>query len=164
MEPLQILIGKGLPQIKFGMTKSQVTKILGNPDEKEVYQYSEQETDLTDAWHYDELGFSITFDEENDWLLGSIAVSMTPCLLDAQDVMDLSKMQLVQHLENIAIGKVEFDMDLDEETGLEMEVIFASDKNICFFLENDRVTEIKWSPIWADVESLDWPEDMGESN
>lgn len=164
MEPLQILIGKGLPQIKFGMTKSQVNKILGEPDETEVYQYSEDESDLTNAWHYDELGFSITFDQENDWLLGSIAVSQTPCVLGSVDIMDMTKEALVKHLEKLEVGKLEFDIDHDEESGVDIHVVFASEQNICFFLEDDRLSEVKWCPIWADVASLAWPEDVDESN
>ena len=86
-EAIQILLGEGLENVKFGMTKSQVNKILGTPDETEVYHFSEDEEDLTEAWHYDEHGFSVSFDQENDWLLGSIAVSQTSCLLEGMELM-----------------------------------------------------------------------------
>jgi len=159
MSAIQILLGEGLENVKFGMTKSQVNKILGKPDETEVYQFSEDESDLTEAWHYDDAGFSVSFDQENDWLLGSIAVSQTPCVLEGTDVMGMPKATLMSHLDKLEICDVEVDHQEDEEEGLHLEVIYSPDENICFFLEADKVSEVKWSPRWADTEMLDWPAD-----
>lgn len=156
---IEIVLGEGLPNVKFGMTKSQITKILGKPDETEVYQFSEDEKDLTEAWHYDDAGFSISFDQENDWLLGSIAVSQTPCLLHDQDIMGMDRASLLSFLEDAGFDDVETDVQQDDEEGLSLVVIYSPDENICFFLEDDEVTEVKWSPRWADTEMLDWPID-----
>lgn len=154
---IQILLGEGLENVKFGMTKSQVNKILGKPDESEVYHFSEEEEDLTEAWHYDEQGYSVSFDQENDWLLGSIAVSQTPCLLEGMSLMDMDRTALLDGLKALEIVDLEIEEQEDEEDGLKLEVIYSPDENICFFLENAKVTEVKWSPRWADTEMLDWP-------
>lgn len=159
MSAIQILLGEGLDNVKFGMTRSQVNKILGKPDETEVYQFSEEEKDLTEAWHYDETGFSISFDQENDWLLGSIAVSQTSCILEGADVMGMSKADLIDYLEKLEIGDLEFDKQVDEAENIDLTVIYSPDENICFFLDDDQVSEVKWSPRWADTEMLDWPID-----
>jgi len=157
--PIRILLGEGLEHVKFGMTRSQVNKILGKPDETEVYHFSEDEEDLTEAWHYDDQGFSVSFDQENDWLLGSIAVSQTPCVLEGMDVMDLNRDELIVGLKKLEIGDLEIDTQVDEAEGLSLEVIYSPDENICFFLEQEKVTEVKWSPRWTDAEILDWPMD-----
>ena len=156
---IQVLLGEGLENVKFGMTKSQVKKILGAPDETEVYHFSEDEEDLTEAWHYDEQGFSVSFDQENDWLLGSIAVSQTPCTLEGMEVMDMDKVALLDGLKTLEISDLEIDTQKDEEEDLELEVIYSPEENICFFLEDGKVSEVKWSPRWTDTEMLDWPID-----
>ena len=154
---LQILLGEGLEHVKFGMTKSQVNKILGKPDESEVYQFSEDEQDLTEAWHYDDQGFSVSFDQENDWLLGSIAVSQTTCVLEGMDVMGMNKATLVDGLNQLQIVDIEIEDHFEEEEDLQLEVVYCPEENICFFLEDDQVSEVKWSPRWTDTEMLDWP-------
>ncbi len=138
------------------MTKSQVNKILGKPDETEVYQFSEDEEDLTEAWHYDGHGFSISFDQENDWLLGSIAVSQTPCALHGIDIMGMDRVTLLDKLKELKIEDIEIEDQIDEDD-VQLEVIFSPDQNICFFLEDTKVSEVKWSPRWTDTEMLDWP-------
>ena len=156
-EAIEIILGEGLENIKFGMTMSQVKKLLGDPDETEKYQFSEDETDITEAWHYDEHGFSLSFDQENDWLVGSIAVSQTPCNLLEIDVMEMEKEKLLDLLKKLEIDDLEIEEHAEVDDDLVMEVIYSPDENICFFLENNKVSEVKWSPRWADSEMLAWP-------
>ena len=158
-EAIQILLGEGLENVKFGMTKSQVNKILGTPDETEVYHFSEDEEDLTEAWHYDEHGFSVSFDQENDWLLGSIAVSQTSCVLEGMELMGMERTALLDSLKVLAIEDLEIEEHQDDEEDLKLEVIYSPEENICFFLEAAKVSEVKWSPRWTDTEMLDWPID-----
>ena len=152
-----ILIGEGLPNIKFGMTRSQIKKILGAPDEAEVYAYSEQETDITEAWHYDDLGLSLSFDQENDWLLGSIAVSDDRYLLDDLAIIGLDQETLLDKLKSLSIKEMTIESHIDPDDGTEVILVNCDEDNISFWLENDMVSEIKWSPRWIDTDLLDWP-------
>ena len=154
---LEILLGEGLEQIKFGMTMSQVKKILGEPDETEKYQFSEDESDITEAWHYDAYGFSLSFDQENDWLVGSIAVSQTPCKLHDIDIMDMAKEKLLETLISMEIKDLEVEEAVEVDDDFVMEIVYSPEENICFFLESNKVSEVKWSPRWADTEILEWP-------
>ncbi|MBT8220626.1 MAG: hypothetical protein KJP00_12425 [Bacteroidia bacterium] len=152
-----ILIGEGLPNIKFGMTKSQIKKILGVPDESEVYAFSEQETDVTEAWHYDDLGLSLSFDQENDWLLGSIAVSDDQYQLDGLIVIGLDQESLLDKLKSLSIEEITIESHIDTDDGTEVILINCEEDNISFWLEDDIVSEVKWSPRWIDTDLLEWP-------
>ena len=69
-----IYVGKGIGQLTFGNTQEQVLAVLGEPAEREKYSLSELDNDDTEAWHYDDLDLSLSFDQESDWQLSSIAI------------------------------------------------------------------------------------------
>lgn len=152
-----ILIGEGLPNIKFGMTKSQIKKLIGAPDESEVYTFSEEESDITEAWHYDELGLSLSFDQENDWLLGSIAISDDEYKLGKLSVIGMDQEALLDTLKKFSIDTITIESHIDTDDGTEVILVNCEDDNICFWLEDDVVSEVKWSPRWIDTDLLEWP-------
>ena len=72
----EIIIGQGLGPVKFGMTRDQVEALLGAPDEvEENVDIDEDLDEAAEAWHYDELEMSASFDMEDDWRLGMMAIS-----------------------------------------------------------------------------------------
>jgi len=62
-----VKIGIGIDDLKFGMDRDAVKKLIGEPTEKELFSYSEEDEDLTEVWHYDEYNFYISFDEADEW-------------------------------------------------------------------------------------------------
>ena len=62
-------------------------------------------------------------------------------------------------LQTLEIVDLEIEEQEDEEEDVKLEVIYSPEENICFFLEEAKVSEVKWSPRWADTEILDWPID-----
>ena len=71
-----IKIGHGLGDIKFGDTKEKIKHLLGEPGEVDTFNASgEEDGYLTEAWHYDDQEFSLSFDEEDNWRLTTISVS-----------------------------------------------------------------------------------------
>ena len=60
----EILLGEGLGDIQFGMTKNQVEAVLGKPDESETHiDNDDGEIFHSEHWHYDEYEISLAFDE-----------------------------------------------------------------------------------------------------
>ena len=92
----EIIPGSGLGAIKFGMTRDEVIKIAGKPDDVEnLPGFEEEISDTLESWHYDEYEFSLVFDADYEWRLVSIAVSdpyftyngVSIVGMDKQDVM-----------------------------------------------------------------------------
>ncbi len=153
-----ILIGKGFDEIRFGMTRQEVKEILGEPDEIDEYASSEEAEDNTEAYHYDELELSVSFDELDNWQLGSIAVSNPDAVLDGLKLVGISDEDLLEKISNIELGEYERE-DVSSPESPDHEVISFYDASINFWLENGAVTEIQFGPLWDDEnEEVIWPE------
>ena len=60
----EIIPGVGLGTLKFGMTRDDVKKLVGKPDEVEnLPGFEEEVNDELESWHYDEHEFSLVFDD-----------------------------------------------------------------------------------------------------
>ena len=154
-----ILIGKGFDEIRFGMTREEVKKILGEPDEVDAYASSEEEEDNTEAYHYDDLELSVSFDEIDEWRLGSIAVSSPDALLEGTKLIGKSDDDLLAEISVFELGESERE-DVSSPESPDHEVISFTEASINFWLENGAVSEIQFGPIWDDEnEEVMWPED-----
>jgi hypothetical protein len=91
-----IELGKGFGSIEFGMTREEVKKITGEPDEIENYQHDEVSDEKAEAWHFDDPEVSLAFEEFNDWKLTSIAVSSEDFFLEGKKIMGLNKEEVLQ--------------------------------------------------------------------
>ncbi|MCK5538944.1 MAG: hypothetical protein KAI79_19120 [Bacteroidales bacterium] len=61
----KIEIGKGLGELKFGMSRDEFKGILGEADKRNKFSYSGTENDLAETWYYYKLEISATFSDEN---------------------------------------------------------------------------------------------------
>ena len=82
---------------------------LGFPDEKDEYSYTDDNTDFTEKWHYNKLGLSLSFDEEDNWRLGCITVFSSDFLFKNFIPVGLSKNDLIEKLREIGIGDLEYE-------------------------------------------------------
>jgi len=154
-----ILIGKGFDEIRFGMTRSEVKNILGEPDEIDQYASSEESNDNTEAYHYDELELSVSFDELDDWKLTSIAVSDPEATLDGMSLIGLSAEELLEKVSDLDLGEFERE-DISSPESPDSEVISFVESSINFWIENDEVSEIQFGPFWDEEnEELIWPDE-----
>jgi hypothetical protein len=140
-----IYVGKGIGQLTFGNTQEQVLSILGEPAEREKYSLSELDNDDTEAWHYDDLDLSLSFDEENDWRLSSIAISSDEFLLDGEPLVGKSRDEID------ALFKSK-DWQPEEDAEVEKDdpaccLIHIDKAGMSFWLENNVVTEIQVGQI-----------------
>lgn len=145
-----ILPNIGLGDIKFGLNRNQVKDILGEPDEIDTFAYDEEtQEDLTESWHYDEMEFSCSFDEAEDWKMVNMSVSSIIYTINGEPVIGLSKENLITLIENAQMGEIEEDE--------ENQVITALDSQINFWFDEEGVSEIQWSVNWDEDDNPVWP-------
>ncbi len=138
--------GMGLGNIEFGMSREDLKALLGNPEEIEKYNLSEEEGDNSEAWHYDEFELSASFEEFYDWQLVSIAVSGEDYKLHGKKLIGKDKATVLDILEDLAIGKI------TEETEEDLDMISIEEMNLNFYFEDEELSEIQFGPIFEDEE------------
>ncbi len=139
-----IQLGTGLGKLLFDSTRDQVQKILGKPSEVERYSLSEIKGDETEAWHYDELSLSLSFDEENNWLLSSVAISSDEFLLDGKPLIGRNKQEVLEDFRKKGYGEPEEDEEISrEDPGCSLYIVEES--GISLWFEGDELTEAQLS-------------------
>jgi len=156
MNKTNIEVGQGILGLEFGMDRREVKKILGKPDEIETWPPDEEEEGSTEVWHYDDFELSASFDEADDWVMTSLAVSSEAYLFEGVNLIGLSLEETMQQIEFLDIGEfVLMDVkpdenDDDDDTENQVATIFHAGVNLWF--ENGITSEIQWGPIWEEEE------------
>ena len=119
---MEVKIGIGLDQIKFGMERSEVLEILGEPTEKELFSYSEDEEDLTEVWHYDENEMSLSFDEADNWRLIMIAASDDTFELKGKDIVGRSYEDVLSILKELDLTNIETDEVSEQDKVIKLDL------------------------------------------
>ncbi len=133
-----IVLGKGVGKINFQMTKSQVEALLGKADEIENFSYSDSAEDLTEVWHYDELDLSMSFDEEYNYTLTTIAISSDQFTLEGKHVMGKAKTEILSELNKLELGDY-YTEDFEDE----ITMIFFEQFGLHLWFEQDVLNEIQ---------------------
>jgi hypothetical protein len=153
----EIIIGSGLGDVKFGCTKEKLKFIIGEPDEIDSYNASgEEDGYLTEAWHYDEHEFSVSFDEEDNWKLTTISISSPECLLNGNKLIGKSMDDVLELLKDEDFGENELD-DLSDEN-IDQKLISFLPASLNLWFENGTLSEIQWGVLWSDEDTPRWPE------
>jgi hypothetical protein len=147
-----IEIGVGIGNLKFGMEREAVKALLGEPTEKELYSYSEEDEDLTEVWHYDEHEFSLSFDEADNWKLVMIAGSSEEQELEGEEIVGLTFDEVLSVLKKIGFN--DFEEDSLEETD---KVLKFDSKSLNIWFDGGIATEIQWGPLWSDDDTPIFP-------
>jgi hypothetical protein len=130
--------------------------MLGEPSFIDKYSHSDSADDLTESWEYDDLGLSISFDEDENWKLIMISINSDFYELNEVSLIGLKEKELLAKLEAMNLG----DLDLEDCSDLgsdEQKVIEVEEKAINFWLIDDALDEIQWSPFFIDDDTIDWP-------
>jgi len=153
-----IIIGEGLDDVKFGMQREEVVKILGEPEDVDIFDYEETE-EKSEAWHYDTIEISAAFDEAEDWQLVSLAISTQDCQINGHKLIGVEYDKAVKIIESMELGELEYEDVTDEEDdNKQYKQVFAHEANVSFWFDENRLSEIQWGPIW-DIEDFDEDED-----
>ena len=142
-----ILIGKGLDNIPFGIDQDQLKTILGEPDEIEKSPSLTPDEPTSEVWHYDEHEISALFDYYDDtWELVSLATVSSDALLNGVKLIGLQKKEVIKAIQKLTLGKYTNESLTTDETPSESIMSFES-TGIDFWFEGDTLIEIQWSPI-----------------
>ncbi|MBN1253408.1 MAG: hypothetical protein JXR51_12850 [Bacteroidales bacterium] len=153
----EIKIGQGLGNIKFGYTREELKKVLGEPDEIDKYSYTNSDTDLTESWHYDDSEISVSFDQEDDWLLGAISVSSDEFLFNGQKLIGKSEEEVLSYIMSIYPEDIEHEFTNYEDDPERILVSFE-DLSLSLWFMNGILEEIEWGVLWDDADMQIWPE------
>ena len=152
-----IKIGIGLGDIQFGCTKEKLRYLIGEPDEIDTYNASgEEDGYLTEAWHYDEHEFSVSFDEEDNWKLSTISISSPECQLNGIQLIGKELDTILDELKNEDLGENELD-DLSDDI-IDQKLISFVSSSLNLWFENGKLSEIQWGVLWSDEDTPNWPE------
>ena len=152
----EIRIGKGLGTLTFGNTRQQVKAMLGEPTDIEKYSLSDTDDDSTESWHYDELDLSLSFDEENDWKLSSIAVSNEEYTLEGISLIGRKKPDVLAEFEKRQWGAPEEDEEIREDDPNNC-LMHIDKSSMSLWFENDELTELQIGPFYKN-DGILWPE------
>ncbi len=155
----EIIPGVGLGTLKFGMTRDDVKKLVGKPDEVEnLPGFEEEVNDELESWHYDEHEFSLVFDADYDWRLVSIAVSDPYFTFHGKNIIGMDKQETLDLLSNLGI-EISNEEDLSDDENPNLELIESEDAGLMVWFADDEVIEIQILPdVEEDGETLIWPE------
>ena len=155
---MDIKLGQGIGEVKFGMTRAEVVSIMGEPSEKEVLPPFDGELGGSEAWHYDTIELSASYDEEEGFKLCSLAASSTDSLFEGIDLIGLSQEEVLQQIEILGLGDVEIETIANEE-GEEQIVASIPEVSLNLWFEDGHLSEIQWGPFWdEEEEEYIWPE------
>lgn len=153
----EIIIGQGLGEIKFGMTKDEVEKILGKADEIEKYSYTDNDENKTESWHYDELEVSFSFDEEDDFELGAISVTSDKFLFNGEKLIGKTEEEVLNFITSIYPEDIKHEFTTYEDDPDRVLVSFE-DLSFSLWFMNGVLEEIEWAVLWDEDEMQIWPE------
>ncbi len=156
-ELMEVIAGQGLGGIKFGMQREDVKAILGDPDEIEIFNFEEDEEILNESWHYDELNISLSFDQEEDWKLVNLAVSGEEYKLGATNVIGMEREDLINFLRSMGYTELEYE-DVSTLESPDHKLISSEALGMNFWMEKGILSEVQWSPIFEDEETILWPQ------
>lgn len=153
-----IQAGQGLGSIKFGITRDELKKLLGEPDEVDSFSHSEDEDDVTEAWHYDMLELSASFDQMESWRLVTLSVSSPKYLFEGRSLIGLERKELIDVLQSLGLTDLEYE-DWSSAESPDHKLIASEEASMNFWLDEGVLSEIQWTPLYSDEqECLLFPE------
>ena len=131
---LTINIKQGIGGIKFHMPVEDVVALLGTADEVENIDNAADEP--TTVLHYNDLGLTLFFENENPEL-ACIDTCNADCTLFGKEVFDLEERQLVE----LMVKNNYTEQDADEEDWGERRISFP-EGNIDFYFDEGELVSI----------------------
>ena len=147
-----INLPEGVGNLTFGMTKSDIVKLLGDNFKERI------ETDGDLELEYEHLSIRCTFLKEFDYRLGVITTERKKATLCGEILFGKSKSQLRRFIREKLKGDISEEDGCIHEDGHIQEWIDVSEKNILFWFRNDELYLIDCFCSWADDDTPIWHE------
>ena len=153
---LDIRSGEGLGDVKIGLTREEVTSLMGEPEEKEVFDLNDDADFKTESWHYDEYEVALSFVLFDEWRLVSITCSSEDSLFEGSEVIGLKKKQLLKLLEKSKVKDVQFENCSSDDVE-DLLLVFSMQLGMNFWLEEGLVTDVEFGIRYNEKEEPLWP-------
>jgi hypothetical protein len=147
-----IEIGIGIGPLRFGMERDEAKKLMGEPDEVEEYDETEDMLGRSEIWHYDEMEISLSFEEGEEWSLVAIATSSEEVTIAGKKMIGLDKEEVLKFAAEFQLGEME-EEQLTDEDGISSTVLSFYESGMNLWFEDNFLSEIQWGALW-DEESL----------
>jgi hypothetical protein len=156
MQPdYEIVLGRGIGAILFGLSREEFTELLGDPDE--VANPDEPERNSWITYSYHSIRCSFSFNPDFKGRLAGISVENDFFHIANQIRNGMSKQDLLEFAKEANLGKRGFE-DMESEYLLIQEIITYDEVGLKLFLDDGVISTIKLSP-YTDKEGLPlWPE------
>jgi hypothetical protein len=131
----RILLGKGLDDLPFGASQSDVEALLGKAEETDEL---DMRGEKSVAWHYWNIGISVNFDEGLEYRLSSIDIAAPEVELFGEALIGRSRDDVKQFLDQQNIGESKDEV----QRGL-----IYRDANLSLWFNGGDLEEIQWGVI-----------------
>jgi hypothetical protein len=145
MHSTEIEIAEGIGEVKFGMSPDEVLNILGEPNEKNKVEFSEEDPDYySEEWHYDTIEMSLVFDMLESLELSTISVSSAQYTLEGESLIGMDYSSLMELFEEIGIENswIEF-----EEEDPDSRSFYNENEGISLYFEEELLSEFQWEML-----------------
>ncbi|MFA6401982.1 MAG: hypothetical protein WCX31_10205 [Salinivirgaceae bacterium] len=147
-----IEIGIGIGPLRFGMEREEAKKLMGEPDEVEEYDETEDMLGRSEIWHYDDQEISLSFEEGEEWTLVAIATSSEDVTIAGKKMIGLAKEEVFKFATEFQLGEME-EEQLTDEDGISSTVLSFYESGMNLWFEDNLLSEIQWGALW-DEETL----------
>ncbi len=147
---LEIRIGEGLSELRFGSTMSDAEKAFGKADK--VEELNDLEMAPAILWHYYEQGFSLFFDANNDQLFICVDMMNQHAKLWDVIIFDLTEKQIIQLFKDKGIYLYEQEPHEWGEKRLSFD-----EANIDFYFQKNRLVSVNYGLITEGTQTLILP-------
>ena len=141
---------EGLGELNFGVTKEEVERMVGAPEDVEEM---DTENDIrTLIWHYWSKGFSAFFDEDNNFKLSSLEVDNQMATLWGQLIFNMKEEELIELFRSKGFKEI----DTEEQEWGERRVSI-DDAMVDLYFEEGELNSINFGVFINDLEIAVWP-------
>lgn len=153
-EKNHLLLGKGIGEIVFGMSRNDIENILGKPDEVESIRYSDDERSVT--WYYYDKALDFTFDSTDDYKLSYITTDSNEYHIEKKIKVGLKYDELLDFIEELELGLYDIEDMSSEDLQHQLLISFDS-KSLNLWFDNKVLTEIQFGPFYDEDDKPQWP-------
>jgi len=148
-------LGYGLGKLRFGATEEEVEAYLGPADEIDSSGDAEDEH-IT--WHYKALQGYVSFDEVDDFCLGTIEVSLPAASIYGEVLLGKTRREVKKILKGKVAGRTEESHhDLEAEGDARVCLLTYTKQSLNLWFEDDVLTSIQWGYLISEDDEIIWP-------
>ena len=151
-----ILLGKGIKGLPFGLSQDEVRDFFGEPDLVERVDFLEDGTEVTEYWYYEKCGLRASFDQDDDFRLGALGTRSSSYSLEGLSLVGSSHDTVMTELGKLALGSFERNEFSGDEDGDVVQISFE-ESSLDLWFRDGTLDLLEWGYFWRDEETPLWP-------